>query len=176
MSDTKKVEIKELSYEVIKEGNQYELRQYPDFMVVTVDTSKPVGSQGFNALFNYINGKNVNNKEIPMTAPVINTLDEGHPKLSFVILNQEDIPKPLSQQVEVQKIPGGTFAAFKFSGLNFEGKISKLKKELEKWVYNKGYLPVSEFYLARFNPPTTLPFLRRNEIIVRIKTREKNNG
>ena len=34
------------------------------------------------------------------------------------------------------------------------------------WLDSKGITPIGKPELARYNPPWTLPFLRRNEVMV----------
>jgi len=56
----------------------------------------------------------------------------------------------------------------RFSGLVNEEKMCKKISELEKWLDSKKLKPIGKPELARYNPPWTLPFLRRNEVMVEI--------
>jgi len=54
----------------------------------------------------------------------------------------------------------------RFSGLAGEDKVAAKTAELMAWLDGKGISPVGKPELARYNPPWTLPFLRRNEVMV----------
>jgi hypothetical protein len=41
--------------------------------------------------------------------------------------------------------------------------------ELNQWIERKNLKALSTPELARYNPPWTLPFLRRNEIMVEVE-------
>jgi hypothetical protein len=57
----------------------------------------------------------------------------------------------------------------KFSGLVNEEKVAKKTTELTLWITSKKLRPLSDPELARYNPPWTLPFLRRNEIMIEVE-------
>jgi hypothetical protein len=60
-------------------------------------------------------------------------------------------------------------AALRFSGLVNEEKIALNATKLSQWIANQKLNPISGPELARYNPPWTLPFLRRNEILIEIE-------
>jgi predicted transcriptional regulator len=60
-------------------------------------------------------------------------------------------------------------AVLRFSGLVNEEKIAKKTLELTQWMVSKNLRPLSDPELARYNPPWTLPFLRRNEILIEVE-------
>jgi len=80
----------------------------------------------------------------------------------------ETIPKPTDSSVKLRQVPGKRFAALKYTGLNGEEKVSEKAQLLLNWVSSKNLKPLSPPQLARYNPPWSLPFLRRNEILVEI--------
>jgi hypothetical protein len=41
--------------------------------------------------------------------------------------------------------------------------------ELSRWMKSKNLEAIGKPQLARYNPPWTLPFLRRNEILLEIR-------
>ncbi len=80
----------------------------------------------------------------------------------------ETIPKPTDASVKLRQVPGKRFAALKYTGLNGEEKVSEKAQLLLNWLSAKNLRPLSPPQLARYNPPWSLPFLRRNEILVEI--------
>jgi hypothetical protein len=75
----------------------------------------------------------------------------------------ETLPRPNNQAVTLREIPETNYAVIRFSGLAGEDKIARKTAELIAWMDKKGLKPTGQPELARYNPPWTLPFLRRNE-------------
>ena len=65
-------------------------------------------------------------------------------------------------------IPAKKIAVIRFSGLVDEEKMNKKVKDLNEWIVSKNLKAMSIPELARYNPPWTLPFLRRNEVMVEV--------
>ena len=78
----------------------------------------------------------------------------------------ETLPKPNNPAVTLRAIPASNVAVLRFSGLAGEEKTAKKTAELLAWLKSKQITPIGEPELARYNPPWTLPFLRRNEVMV----------
>jgi hypothetical protein len=111
------------------------------------------------------------NEKISMTAPVSMTKDAGKWRIYFVMPSKytlETLPIPNNKAVSLRALPARSFAALRFSGLAGEEKTAKKTEELLTWLKIKNIQAVGAPELARYNPPWTLPFLRRNEILVEI--------
>lgn len=172
MATEKRHGAKTLNYEVVKKFDAFEIRKYQAFLIVSVETEKMVGSQGFRRLFNYISGNNKTGEEIPMTAPVLNRISKEDSSMAFVMPEQfskDSVPEPLQKDLLVKEMPPGYYAALSFKGFNFQLKIKEKIKTFEDLLEKKNLEKGSDFYLARFDPPFTLPPLRRNEILVKIQ-------
>lgn len=78
------------------------------------------------------------------------------------------LPKPRAPAVTLREVPSKTMAVLVFSGFAGAEKVQQKTDELLKWLqeHNKQVLATPQ--LARYNPPWTLPFMRRNEILVEI--------
>ena len=72
-------------------------------------------------------------------------------------------------------MPGQRFAVLVFSGLAGAEKVQQKSDELLAWVKQRGFKARGVVQLARYNPPWTLPFFRRNEVMVEIAAPDKNN-
>ena len=78
------------------------------------------------------------------------------------------LPKPLDPAVTLREVPGKRYAVLVFSGFAGEDKVQQKTEELLVWLNGKSRRAISAPQLARYNPPWTLPFLRRNEILVEV--------
>jgi DNA gyrase inhibitor GyrI len=78
----------------------------------------------------------------------------------------ETLPRPNNPAVTLREVPASKYAVIRFSGFTGEEKVAAKTAELIAWLDSKGITPDGEPKLARYNPPWTLPFLRRNEVMV----------
>lgn len=78
------------------------------------------------------------------------------------------LPQPVNPAVTLREVPGKRYAVLSFSGLAGEEKVQEKTDELLRWLKDTQRTALSTPQLARYNPPWTLPFLRRNEIMVEV--------
>ncbi len=152
-------------------------------------------SQGFRLIAAYIFGKNQVSQKIAMTTPVgIESSDqsksakiamtapamiEGNQSsdvnakhqwtVSFVMPSEytlDTLPKPLDSQVKIREVPSEKRAVITFSGFYNEDKVQEKTQALRDWMKSKNVKLIGEPQFARYNPPWTLPFMRRNEIMI----------
>jgi len=111
-------------------------------------------------------------EKISMTAPVnVEQYGAGW-KVNFVMPSQytlETLPKPNNPLVKIKPIPAKKFAVIQFSGLVDEEKVAKKVTDLEQWISTKQLKVLGNAELAIYNPPWTLPFLRRNEVMIEVE-------
>lgn len=158
-------------YKVIVKDDDFEIREYMDFYIVEYDNDNDPGIQsGFGTLFNYISSDNKQNQKISMTVPVIEEMTQGKKKMAFVVPGKfgDKIPEPNNNNLTVRKFNKGIFAAICYSGFSNKSKEESMKKKLSEWLISNGYGEISNYMLAFYNAPFTLPMLRRNEILVRV--------
>ena len=80
-----------------------------------------------------------------------------------------DLPMPNDSEIELLPVEGGVFAAMKFSGFSGHSKRDRLIAKLLRLVEKEGLTVAGEPILAVYdNPTSTLPFMRRNEILLPI--------
>ena len=158
----------ETNYEIVKENKIYEIRKYPNRLVI--ETSSIEGN-GFRKLFNYISGNNQSKQEIKMTVPVTRIEKNGNMMMQFYLpvkFNEDTIPNPLDDDVKVVKIDGGYFAVLKYSGRASDDNFIKYKNILQKELI-KNDISIKNFPIrATYNSPFTLPIFRRNEVMFEI--------
>ena len=78
-----------------------------------------------------------------------------------------DLPIPNASEIELLPVKGGVFAAMKFSGFSGHSKRDRLIAKLLSLVEKEGLTAAGDAILAVYdNPTSTLPFMRRNEILL----------
>jgi hypothetical protein len=110
-----------------------------------------------------------------MTAPVSQQSAGGAWKVRFVMpsgYTLETLPTPNNAAVKLIAVPAERFAAIQFSGLAGDEAIARHKQHLFDRLAEQALTPQGEAVMAFYNPPWTLPFLRRNEILVKIQSVE----
>ncbi|WP_350558829.1 heme-binding protein [Psychrobacter sp. CAL346-MNA-CIBAN-0220] len=153
--------------------------------------------QGFKTLANYIFGNNTapsgtsskismtapvmmqpqvadnsKSKKIAMTAPVSMQQDNGKWRVQFVMpshYTMQTLPKPNNPDITITKLPVQTYGIIKFSGLAGPQKVAEKTQILSTWMQSQKLTVIGTPELARYNPPWTLPFMRRNEIMIAYK-------
>lgn len=108
-------------------------------------------------------------EKISMTPPVSMKQTVEKWQMHFVMPKEytlASLPKPNNPAVSLREVPTRQYAVIRFSGFTSKAKIAPKITELMTWVNSKGIIPISEPEIARYNSPWTLPFLRRNEIMV----------
>jgi effector-binding domain-containing protein len=110
-------------------------------------------------------------EKITMTAPVSQQSVQGKWAVSFMMpasYTMENLPTPDNPNIKLRHVPARRTAAVRYSGLWSEKKFLRYKQELENWITANNLKVIGEPVWARYNPPFTLWFLRRNEILIPI--------
>ena len=166
---TQAIAIEEPVYQVEKawEAEQIEIRAYaPRIMAVTGMNED--SDSGFRVLAGYIFGGNAEEQKIAMTAPVQQTM-AGEKEMAFMMPAEyalKDLPQPEDQRVSFREAPAFTAAVIQFSGWASAEKADENWQQLKRFLIAEGIDITGEPTLNQYNPPWTLPFMRRNEIIV----------
>jgi DNA gyrase inhibitor GyrI len=79
-----------------------------------------------------------------------------------------NLPQPSEPGVTLKQIPAGEFAVLRFSGGRNENNATNAVTRLTAWLAQEKIAPVGEPVFAYFDPPWTPPFLRRNEVMLRV--------
>ncbi|NBW61479.1 MAG: heme-binding protein [Methylophilaceae bacterium] len=188
------VATEEPKFSLLEKDQSFELRLYEPKIIAEVEVDGDMSAasrKGFRQIADFIFGNNTAqsgksekismtapvaikpaSEKIAMTAPVGVQQSEKGWKVSFVMPSQytlETLPKPNNPQISIKQLPAKKFALIRFSGLVDEEKMQAKSAELNQWITMKKLNPVGIPELARYNPPWTLPFLRRNELMIEVE-------
>ena len=84
-----------------------------------------------------------------------------------------DLPTPKDKRVEFEEVNPKIFGVIRYSGLGRQGTNEEMANELEAWLKTKGqYEVVAGPSYAGYDPPWTIPFLRRNEMMYELRSRK----
>eukprot|EP00585_Thalassiosira_rotula_P002002 CAMPEP_0196143008 /NCGR_PEP_ID=MMETSP0910-20130528/12562_1 /TAXON_ID=49265 /ORGANISM="Thalassiosira rotula, Strain GSO102" /LENGTH=455 /DNA_ID=CAMNT_0041404393 /DNA_START=22 /DNA_END=1389 /DNA_ORIENTATION=+ len=185
-------------YRVLSRGEGYEIREYDSYTVASTSMS-PVdeaytmddlasGGEAFNALAAYLFGANEEKEVMEMTTPV-STTSTG--EMRFYLKEREgesgSFPMPVVENdeifnekgaVKIQEIPAATLAVAKFTGFVTEGEVARQKDALMTCLAIDGIeidVPHARsvpHVILQYNPPYTIPILRRNEIGIPVRLTE----
>ena len=176
---------------ILKDG-KFEIREYAPKIIAQVEVFgdfDDASSKGFKILADYIFGNNISkdgNSRIEMTAPVemeplsqkMNmtkpVLTEGNDNtwiVSFIMPNEftlETLPQPNDIGIKISRLPKEKYAVIVFSGLVRESSYQEKENLLTQFIKIKKLKTSGEIKIARYNPPWTLPFFRRNELMIKV--------
>jgi hypothetical protein len=168
------VSTKVAPYSVIATDGAFEIRQYGRLLLVSTSTPDGMDSVSvpFRKLFGYISGENDKTEEIAMTAPVfMDQVGQTTEAMSFVLpadLSLATAPTPLDPAVKLTVVSDYRVAVISFSGFLNQDTISTHRTLLQNWIAGRGLKITGGAKAAGYNPPFTLPFLRRNEIVISV--------
>jgi DNA gyrase inhibitor GyrI len=155
-------------YKVVSKDGKFEVRDYPALTVVETPMRDDSGSS-FQRLFRYISGGNADGEKIAMTTPVFMAGMDSQRSMSFVMpADMKSTPAPSDSSVSVATIPAGRFAVFGFSGSRTAQSEAKALKQLREWLDARKLPSSSQPIFGYFDPPWTPPFMRRNEVMLRL--------
>jgi len=160
-------------YQVVRSDGALELRTYPALTVVETPMA-PDGNAddgSFMRLFGFISGQNQAKEKIAMTTPVFMTGNETNRTMAFVLpakFKSGQAPKPADAALSLRELPGGEFAVLRFSGGRSAKHEAAALEKLQSWITAQGLKVQSLPIYGYFDPPWTPPFLRRNEVMLRI--------
>jgi len=184
--------VEQPQYRVVEQHGDIELREYPPMIVAETEvagTRSSAINAGFRTIADYIFGNNVAAQKVAMTAPV---LQQGSPQageqiaMTAPVTQQGDggswrvrfimpasytlatLPRPRNPAVALREIPGRRYAAIRFTGLAGEESLRRHTEALRAYLVGRQLAALGPPSYAFYNPPWTLPFLRRNEVLLEV--------
>jgi hypothetical protein len=177
--------IEEPKYVVVQALGDVEVREVAPLLVAEVVVPGPAdeaGNQGFRVLAGYIFGKNQGERKIEMTAPVTLApapqriamtapVTQGAVEGGFVVrfmmpstFTRETLPVPLDARIAFRELPATRYVVIRYSGFWSERNYDEHLALLRERARAAGLVTSGEPVYARYDPPWTPWFLRRNEI------------
>jgi hypothetical protein len=163
-------------YQVLSKHKGFELRNYPAGIQIETTVGGEfvkAGNLGFGPLIRFISGNNKKGQSIAMTAPVIQeSLGKNRHMVRFVLpenMKAGDVPASLDSSVKIIEVPAHTAAVKRFSGSWDQDRFDTEGAELVRELLSSGLQTVGSLYFARFDPPWKPGFLKRNEVLIRVK-------
>jgi hypothetical protein len=187
--------VKEPPYRLVAKVGSVEIRQYAPRIVA--ETTVRAGelearSVGFRRVAGYIFGANHAQAKIAMTAPVAQQTAGGGQTIAMTApvaqasaaggawtiaffmpadYTMQTLPAPNDPAVTLRELPAQDFAVLRFSGLTAPDTVARETARLLRGLAGSAWTPVGEPVAWFYDPPWTLPPLRRNEVAVAVQGR-----
>lgn len=181
----------EPAHEVERRDGAFEVRRYAPFVRAETDVSAvrwdDALREGFRRLAGYIFGRNLARERIGMTAPVTSSSRREKLAMTTPVMMQaragghviafvmppgrsvDDLPMPADERVHLEEIPARRVAVLRFRG-GYDGTRTLEKQtELLALVRREGLRARGAPSFAGYDPPWTLPWLRRQEVWVEVE-------
>lgn len=180
----------EPSYRSILQQTPFEIREYPALIAAEVTVSgerSDAVNAGFRLLAGYIFGGNTRkqsiamtapviqnespNEKIAMTAPVMQSPDPSGWVIRFIMpasYTLDTLPTPNDPKVRLVPLPPKRLAVVRFSGLVDDNDVEQQTAVLRAFIAKQKLTAIGTPSLARYDPPWTLWFLRRNEVMLEV--------
>lgn len=103
--------------------------------------------------------------KIAMTAPVVQQAASNGWSVAFVMpaaSTWEQLPEPTDPAVKLRQVPARRMAAVRYSGRWTRKLYDRHAQQLREWLAKKNLKPTGAEVWARYNPPFTPWFWRRN--------------
>lgn len=175
-------------YEVLRKSGDIEIRVYNPMIVAeaAVEGERDEAiNRGFRIIADYIFGNNLSSDEVAMTAPVTQQSSESISmtapvtqqsegafwNVRFVMpknYTMETLPEPVNPEVVLIAVPAKRFAAIRFSGFANQDSLDRHTAQLREYIAEQNLASINTPQYAFYNAPWTLPFMRRNEVMIEI--------
>jgi hypothetical protein len=177
-------------YDIVERIGEVEIRRYGPRLAAetTVASGDNAMNEAFFILAGYIFGGNQKKQDIAMTAPVgiergqdiamtapvaTEATQEGLTMRFFLpcSVTLANAPGPNDERVKLVPIGEETLAALRYSGTWSEEARKQEQRKLIAALQGSRWQANGEPFTQLYDPPFTIPFLRRNEVTVRVVPR-----
>lgn len=179
-------------YEVIETLDDVEIRRYAPALlaqVTVIGEHKDAVNDAFRILAGYIFGGNSTGEKMDMTSPVLQQVEHAslsasapviqNPSgegwtVSFFISNEltpQTAPRPDNPAVTLVQSPETVVGALRYSGNNSdESRVEKRQELLSALAGHRHWQVADDVAWAQYDQPFSIPFLKRNEVMVPLST------
>ena len=141
-------------------------------------------NEAFRILFDYISGANQGSAKVAMTVPVevssatdiamtvpveTSATADGRTMMRFFLPSEFSLataPAPTDPRVQIEEVPETTKAVLRFTGFGNTSHLQQRQAELAEALNGSRWSVAGEPTALFYDPPWTVPFLRRNEIAI----------
>ena len=176
-------------YVVVQDlGHSAEIRRYDPRLAIEATVDDPdhgkAASEAFSLLFRYITGANQRDQKIAMTTPVQTRSERiamtvpvqtasgnGQVAMRFFLpqaVAKAGAPAPQDPRLHLVQVPQTTIAALRYSGIPTQAERDQKAAQLQDILGKSAWKPRGEIFQLNYDPPFTIPFLRRNEVAVTV--------
>lgn len=180
-------------FTVLDRSGDIEIRQYGARVAAQTaveGAEVPARGEGFSRLAGYIFGRNAGSTRIAMTAPVAQGSEAevlamtapvaqgphgAGSTIQFFLpagLTAATAPRPLDGRVRIVEVPAQTVAVLRFAGGIGPAAVAARKAELLAGLTATRWTAAGVPFAWFYDPPWTLPPLRRNEVVVPVRRGE----
>lgn len=169
----------EPQYKLIFESEGVEVRHYPDVIIakLTINNTNHDDFQeiAFKRLADFIFSGNDNRDQIPMTAPVLQQQGDLSTTwtMAFILPSSYDlssVPAPFDKEIKIELRPSHQVACLRYSGDNSIEKMHQYESILANWfTRHPDFLRDGRISFAQYDAPFVLPYVKRNEVFVKVK-------
>lgn len=179
--------VDEPPYTLEQRLGELEIRRYGPFVEARTEVRGDYDGarrEGFHRLFEYLRGANWGVEKLtrvapadrgvrlPMTAPVLMGGATGAHTVAFVMepgRARADLPEPHDDRIQLVDIPARRLAVLRFRGDHHRANVATHEARALELVDHYGFTRTGGLpRFAHYDPPSTLPLLRRNEVWVEI--------
>ena len=186
--------IEEPRFKVLEKDGSFELREYSAYIVAETRVEagfEDAGSIAFQRLFRYISGNNVAQQKIAMTAPVTQSGSEKikHDGAGVAGRRRQRLPRRLHSAVDLyarhcteaagphrpdpRRYRRSSSPAGAIRGGGRKATIATTKCCFASASRQRELVTRGDAVLARYNPPFTPWFMRRNEVLIPVAGQPK---
>lgn len=179
----------EPAFESLAPQGEVEIRRYAARLAAETEVAADESasrSEGFSRLAGYIFGGNAGASRIAMTAPVAQAplriamtapvaqapSTSGYRIRFFLPAALREPPVPRDGRVVIVEVPAETVAVLRFTGSTGPEAVAAARARLLAALQSGPWQPAGEPVAWFYDPPWTIPALRRNEVAVPVAERQ----